>query len=122
MWTYTAYILYKYCRDIKNTQCEVLTFKELTELFFDKLWQKRGIVLHDSKQDLYADLQYLEQLGVIEINGDVKNIDTIIIKVKDVEKLKQIADIVEKTYTVTGIGLFNVYKSRIDEALKALKS
>lgn len=117
MWTYTVYTLYKYCLN-RREECKELEFRRLADLFFRKLWREQGIVFHDSKHDLYADLQYLRELGILELLGDEKNLDSVIIRIKDFEKLKEIAKAVEQSYALTGIKLFSIYKDRIDNTLR----
>ncbi len=140
MWTYTAYLLYRYLRDVKGKSDEEITeitFEEFSDFIFKHLWLKYGVCFHDSQRDLFYDLAYLKELNVIDMKVrkdheeiDCKDVDyeevverryKVIIKIhkENRRRLEDIARIVEQSH-VTIRGLYEIYKDRIDEAIKSL--
>lgn len=114
MWTYTSYILDKYCE--RKGGCAELRFEDLYYFIFKVLWLKKQLVFHDGMKDLLLDLEYLKKLDVItfEEKDDAKKI---VIKIKNREALSNISQIVEDSATLAGVNLFGEYKKRIDEAI-----
>jgi hypothetical protein len=116
MWTYTAYILEKFC-ERKKDDCEEIEFKELNNFIFQILWRKNNLVFHDGINDLLDDLEYLKKINVITFEEN-KDPDKIILKINDRNILLKISKIVDESAKLTGINLFNEYKERIDRAVK----
>ncbi len=116
MWTYTAYILEKYC---EKNKCDELLFKEIDNFFFDILWRKEHLSFYENSLGLYEDLDYLRELGIIEFDEKDKSIETKI-KIKEKKTLSKIAKMVEDSSKLTGIRLFEEYKKRINSALESL--
>lgn len=118
MWTYTAYILYKYY-ERKNNPTQI-TFKELVNFIFNILWREFRVAFHDSKKDLFLDLEYLESLKVIKLEKGGEHHDGCIIKIVDPTRLKKIADVVEESYSSTGIELLQIYSKKINAAINEI--
>ncbi len=72
---------------------------------------------HDNERELFEDILYLKELGIIDVDND--NPDTATITVRDVGKLESIAKTVEQSYAVCHIGLYKLYNERIDKAIKS---
>jgi hypothetical protein len=98
MWIFTAYILSK----LMGTR-ETITFKEFADFMFNNLWQKHEIVFNDDTWDLYYDLKYLKEVGILDLNECE-------IRVKDKEKLCKIATMVVNS---------NYYQETIDRAINS---
>jgi NACalpha-BTF3-like transcription factor len=90
MWTFTAYFL----SQLMGTR-ETITLNEFADFMFNNLWQKHGIVFNDGSRDLYCDLKYLKELGILDLN-ECDDFTKVIIRVKDKEKLAKIAGMVVK--------------------------
>jgi hypothetical protein len=116
MWTYTTYVLGKYC-DKNPKRCEELEFEDLYNFIFNNLWLKEKLVFHDGMQDLLLDLDYLKKLGVISFEGN-EDPKKITIKITNKEALSKISKIVDDSFTLTGVKIFDDYKKRIDRAIK----
>jgi len=119
LWTYTAYILWKFFEENPEKKYEV-EFGDFADLIFNLMWQEENLVFHDGKLDLYNDIQYLHQLGVLDFRENEK-IEKIRIKVKDIDKLNQVAKIVQDSFNLTGVDLLKDYRERIDNAVKRKK-
>jgi len=119
MWTYTAFILGKYCE--KNPEkYDELPFSEFAKFVFDVLWREKNLIFHDGIMDLFEDLKYLQKLGIIELQED-ENIERAKLKVKDKEKLNRVVKVVEDSGTLTGVKLLDVYTKRINSAIDTIK-
>jgi hypothetical protein len=114
VWTYTVYIIYKYLEN--DPQRTELNFQELSDFIFKRLWKEQHLVFHDGKDDLREDLRYMSQIGMIQL-VDNEDFGRIRIKIDDRDKLARVADIVEQSANLTGVGLFKDYIQRIDKAL-----
>jgi len=106
MWTFTAYIIYKLAKQLNS---KTICFSDLTHSIFDILWKKYGVVLNNSTEELEREVEYLKEIGAIDFDGDIITIK---------EKLKEIAKSVEKSCPRDTITLYNIYLSKIDEAIK----
>ncbi len=118
MWTYTTYIFGKYCEKCEPQECTDLSFKQFSDFVFDVLWRQKKLVFHDGEEDLFDDFVYLQKLGVVKLEGDEKNIEKARITITDKPKLLKIVKVVEDSANLTKIKLFDVYTSRINEAVK----
>ena len=117
MWTYTSYILGKLCEKAP-AKCDNLPFTELSKFIFDVLWQKEKLIFYDGDKDLYDDLVYLKNIGIISLREeDEQNFDKIYICVNNKEKLNKIVEIVKNSGNVTGVKLYDEYIGRIQNAL-----
>jgi hypothetical protein len=88
MWTFTAYFL----SELMGTR-ETITLNEFADFMFNNLWQKHGIVFNDDTWDLYYDLKYLKEVGILDLN-ECDDFTKVIIRIKDKEKLSKIAGMV----------------------------
>ena len=104
MWTFTAYILSKLV-----SLCPNITFNDFADFMFNHLWQKNGIVFNDGSRDLYCDLKYLRELGILDLN-ECEDFAKVIIRVKDKEKLAKAAGMVVNS---------NYYQETIDRAINS---
>ena len=122
MWTYTSYILGKYCEKCgkPEQECTDLPFKEFSDFIFDVLWRKKKLVFHDGEEDLLDDFVYLQKIGVVQLEGDEKVMDRIRIRIADKAKLFQIVKVVEESANTTKVKLFDEYNNIINEALKEI--
>jgi len=118
MWTYTAFILGKYCKKTKNY--DELSFGEFARFVFDVLWREQNLIFHDGKMDLFEDLTYLKKLGIIELLED-ENVERVKLKVKDKKKLDQVIRIVEDSGTLTGVKLLDKYTRKINSAIETVQ-
>jgi len=116
MWTYTSYILSKYFEKIAAKSDE-LKFSELCDFIFNTLWRREGVVFHDGVKDLYLDLEYLQKIGILEIQKN-ENLDKVKIKVKDPEKLRDVAKTVESSSDVMKLDILREYVARINKAIE----
>lgn len=118
MWTYTSYILWKYFEKIAAKSDE-LKFSELCDFIFNTLWRKQGVVFHDGVKDLYLDLEYLQKIGILEISEN-ESLDKVRIKVKDQEKLREVAKVVESSPDVMKLDILREYVERINRAIECV--
>jgi len=114
-WNFTAYILWRYAERIGASK--EIEFRDFLNFVFLELGRKKKVFFHDGKIDLYNDLQYLAELGVIELQ-EKDRIDDSIIRVRD--RLKEVAEALVVFSKRAGIGLMNEYISRIDQAVNEL--
>jgi len=119
MWTYTAYILGKYCEKNPEKYNE-LPFIEFAKFVFDVLWRKNNLIFHDGIKDLFEDFKYLQKLGIVELHEEDEKIEKAKVKIKDKEKLAQILRVVEDSGNLTGVKLFDVYARRINSAIETI--
>jgi hypothetical protein len=117
MWTYTAYILSKYLTKEPIKEGVELKFAEFANFIFKILWRNEKLVFHDSIEDLFLDIKYLEKLGILTLNKS-DNLEKATIKIADKAKLERIAKIVEDSATLTGVELLNTYVQRINSAIE----
>jgi len=117
MWTYTAYILSKYLTKGPIKEGVELKFAEFANFIFKILWPNEKLVFHDSIEDLFLDIKYLEKLGILTLN-ESDNLEKATIKIADKAKLERIAKIVEDSATLTGVELLNTYVQRINSAIE----
>jgi len=101
MWTYLAYIIYKLfekknevtvsdvCGFVMNKDCEL-------HIYF-------------TFEELLSDLEYLKELGIIDIRGNKI--------IPNFEKLKEIVNTVEESWSITGIYMFEIYRRKIVKCL-----
>ena len=113
MWTYTAYILGKYC---KKKSVEQLQFKEISDFVFNVIWKEEKMTLWDGSEELYNDLKYLNQLKIINL-AEKKDINHTTISILNKKTLERAVKTVENSPMVTGVGLFAEYNKRINSAL-----
>jgi hypothetical protein len=112
LWTYTAYILEKYPKENKE-----VAFQDLDNFIFDILWRKFKLAFHDGEKDLYLDLKYMGELGILDLDGNENEPGKVKIKVKDEKALNEVVQTVERSHSLSGIDLFKDYKERIDSAM-----
>jgi len=115
VWTYTAYILWKYAEEVKRGT--ELSFDDFVDFVFVDLGRKHRLFLHDGREDLYLDLKYLEDLGAIEIENDSNEK----IKITNRDELRRIASIVEDFPRRGKVELLREYLYRIDDAIATVK-
>ncbi|MGD0405452.1 MAG: hypothetical protein ABSB10_02205 [Candidatus Bathyarchaeia archaeon] len=120
MWTYTAYILGKYCEkyDKSPQKCDNLSFKEFSSFVFDVLWRKEQLIFHDGAEDLFNDFKYMQKLGIVELAGGETDFEKTTLKIKDKKQLSELGKIVENSASLTGVKLFDEYTRRINLALE----
>jgi len=80
---------------------------------FVELGMKHRLFFHDGERDLCRDLEYLKDLGAIELVRNDKSITKIIVK----ELLGEIAKAVEDFPRKIKTRLFEEYLKRIDSAI-----
>ena len=106
MWTFTAYIVHRLCVQAKS---KTIRFSDLVRFVFDILWKKYGVVLNSSTEELEREVEYLRGIGAVDYDGN-----TITAK----EKLGEIVRAVEKSCLRDMTTLYNVYLTKINEALE----
>lgn len=109
-WNFTAYILWKYSVKMRKTR---INFRDFVNFVFIELGKKQKLFFHEGEKDLYKDLKYLEDIGVIELKEDEENTTEIVVK----DKLAEIAKDVEKFPKIIKTRLFEEYLRRIDNAV-----
>ena len=117
MWTYSAYILWKFA---KKLNCDEFSFGKFARFIFDILWKEQHLSFYDGKADLFEDLKYLKKLHVIELTEE-EDLEKVEIKIKDKKKLKIISGIVEDSSILTGVKLLDEYVRRINLAIETLE-
>lgn len=120
MWTYTTYIFGKYAERCPGglAKSPELSFKDISDFVFDTLWRKQNLVFHDGEEDLYSDFVYLQNLGVLTLQGNENDINNVKIIIKDPETLMKLVKVVEDSGKLTKVKLLDEYKKKINEAVK----
>ena len=140
MWTYLGSILSKYLGKYPE-KSSGLRFNEIADFIFGTVGKKHKLLLYDGKRDLLGDLLYGEKIGIWELHGnegvkiekdafgkqflelptnDEEFFKNLIIKVNDIDRLKEIEKIVENSPDKTGVQLFEEYNQRVENAIKDL--
>lgn len=107
MWTYTAYVIYKLSESSNE-----LIFDTLQK-FFQHLWTSEKVKLYTEGNELRHDLEYLETLGLINLNGTDKGA----IRIQDLKKFENLPKIIHEESGT----LLDEYTKRIDRALQSYK-
>lgn len=111
-WSFTAYILWKYAERVGKR--ERIQFRDIYDFVFAKLGRNKKVFFHDGKLDLLKDIEYLEELGYVNIKRG-ERIDDWIIQIN--EDLEAVADSLESFAKRTGVGLMMDYLNRIKQAV-----
>jgi hypothetical protein len=116
MWTYTGYVISTYFEKCSRT---ALSFNTLAHIFFGVLRPNYKLILLDGEEELYRELEYLRNIGIIDLK-ESKNRKQTQIRIKNNEELNNIVKLVKSIPDSTGLKLLGEYQTKIDNAFETI--
>lgn len=91
-----------------------ISFEEFANFVFNVLWGDKGLVFHDTKEDLEKDIDLLSKLGIVAYNKRSKNI---VINFEHMKLLTKLAEGMQKDPMRSKIKIIDEYLTTIEKSI-----